>query len=250
MAKTYIGTMGWSYDHWEGNFYHEGIRPGEYLSEYAKHFNSVEVNSTFYRIPGNTTVENWVRQTPGDFLFAVKFPRAITHGISLLGEQEKLEVFLRNITMLGAKLGPLLLQFPAKFEAEDKGALRDFIQVLPEGHRYAIEFRHGSWFEKKVHYMLRDLGVSLVQVDHPWLPKAEIITSDFTYIRWQGDRKKIKGDIGHAERDRSQDIEAWAHKISSLLENSIDVFGYFSKFFSGHPPTDARQILKFLSSEG
>jgi uncharacterized protein YecE (DUF72 family) len=249
MAGAYIGTMGWSYDHWEGNFSPEDTGPAGYLSEYAKHFNSVEVNSTFYRIPRTTTVENWSRQTPDDFLFAVKFPRSLTHGRSLWDEPEKLEVFLGNIARLGAKLGPLLLQFPAKFTAEDQETLGDFIQALPEDHRYAVEFRHRSWFKEETQNMLRDLGVALVQVDHPWMPKAEVVTSEFTYIRWQGDRRNITGDKGRVERDRSQEIKKWTEKIHRLLEESVDIFGYFSKYYSGHPPTDARQLLKVLHLE-
>jgi uncharacterized protein YecE (DUF72 family) len=191
-------------------------------------------------------VANWRRQTPNDFKFTAKFPRAITHG-KLGDDPEKLSAFVERMSSLGSKLGPLLLQFPPNFNVERRDSLRDFLENLPEGHLYAVEFRHGSWLHEKVYEMLRDQGVALVQVGHPKMTMAETVTSDFTYIRWQGERGNVKGDTGRVERDMSGEIGNWAAKIREFQRESIDTYGYFGKFYSGHPPTDARKLLENLT---
>jgi uncharacterized protein YecE (DUF72 family) len=247
MADARIGTMGWSYGHWVGNFYPEGTGPADYLSEYSRHFGSVEIDGTFYRIPYKSTVDRWRQQTPDGFEFAAKFPKAITHGKKLGDEPEKLEIFIENISRLGEKLGPLLLQFPPKFRVEGFEALKDFLQTLPENRLYAVELRHRSWLEEKVYGMLRDMGVALVLVDHPRMPMIDVVTSNFTYIRWQGERREIMGDTGRVEKDRSEEIKGWAVKILGLLKRKTKVYGYFSKFYSGHPPTDAKMLIERLS---
>jgi len=247
MVETRIGTMGWSYDHWVGNFYPEGTDPGDYLSEYAKRFSSVEIDSTFYRIPYEETVEKWRRQTPNDFKFAAKFPRAITHGRKLGDDPGKLGAFIERVSSLGSKLGPLLLQFPPNFDVEKRDALRTFLENLPEGHLYAVEFRHRSWLNEKVYEMLRENNIALTLTGHPDMLMEHKVTSGFTYIRWQGERGKVRGDTGRVERDMSGEIGDWATRIRGFQKESIDVYGYFGKFYSGHPPSDARKLLESLS---
>jgi uncharacterized protein YecE (DUF72 family) len=247
MEKLRIGTMGWSYDFWTGRFYVSGINRSEYLSEYSKHFNSVEVNSTFYRIPSKTTVSRWHSQTPEDFVFSVKLPKAVTHSEGLAYSEEKLETFLRNISILGNKLGPLLIQFPPKFKVDEYEALKDFLYLLPDKYRFTVEFRHKGWFEDKVFKVLTESGVALVLTDGLSIHEIETTTSDFIYIRWEGDRKKVKGDLGRIEVDKSEKIAEWALRITKFLDDSLDVYGYFSKFYSGNPPTDVEQLLENIS---
>lgn len=247
MGGVHIGTMGWSYEFWVRNFYPDDISPSEFLVEYSKHFHTVEIDSTFYRIPSKMAVENWHSQTPEDFIFSAKFPRSITHGKGLRINGEKLYIFLRNILYLGNKLGPLLIQFPPQFKPREYQDLKEFLQSLPKRHLYAVEFRNRGWLEDKVYNMLRENGIALVLVDHPWMPSLEEVTSSFTYLRWQGDRRNVKGDRGRVERDRRENLRKWADRLESFLEKSIEVYGYFSKFFSGHPPTDAKQLLEHLS---
>ena len=248
MGKAWIGTMGWSYEHWVGNFYPSGATSGDLLTEYAKHFDNVEVNSTFYRVPYKSTVEDWKEKTPEGFIFAAKIPRAVTHGVELGDDWEKMEVFIENISLLGDKLGPLLIQLPPKYKPDRVENLGDFLASLPRGHRYAVEFRDRGWLDASVYERLEEYGVALVLVDHPWIPEAEVVTADFTYIRWQGDRKLVGGESGKVERDRSSDNERWAERIAKFLDESINVYGYFSKFYSGHPPTDAKLLLECLTS--
>ena len=244
MRKIHIGTMGWSYDFWKGNFYPEGAQ--ELLIEYAKNFDTVEINNTFYRIPSRDTVRNWKEEVPDDFIFSAKFPRKITH-IKMLQEcGEELDVFIDHISLLGDKLGPLLMQFPPAFKPEKTEILKDFLADLPENYRFAVEVRNKKWLDEKFYELLRDNGVALVLIDHPWMPEMNAITADFTYIRWEGDRNKIKGVIGKVEKDRSNDLKDWRIKIKGFLNESVEVFGYFSKSYSGYPPGDVRMLLEIF----
>jgi uncharacterized protein YecE (DUF72 family) len=244
MKKMHIGTMGWSYDFWLGNFYPAGSQA--LLTEYAKNFDTVEINNTFYRIPSRDTVRTWKNEVPGDFIFSAKFPRKITHIKMLQDCREELEVFVEHMSLLGDKLGPLLIQLPPSFAPEKSGILKDFLAGLPERCRFAVEVRNKKWLDEKFYDLLRDNGVALVLIDHPWMPQMNTITADFTYIRWEGDRNKIKGTLGKVERDRSEDIKDWGMKIKGFFEDSVEVFGYFSKSYSGYPPGDVRMLLDIL----
>jgi uncharacterized protein YecE (DUF72 family) len=241
--KIHIGTMGWSYDFWIGSFYPEGSQ--NLLTEYARNFDTVEIDNTFYRIPSMDVVKNWKEEVPNDFIFTAKFPQKITHIMMLQDCNEELEVFIEHISLLENKLGPLLIQLPPSFKPEKFGVLKDFLAALPE-RRFAVEVRNKKWLDEKFYNMLRDNGAALALIDHPWMPEMNSITADFTYIRWEGDRNKIKGMLGKVERDRSADIKDWAMKIKVFLEDSIEVFGYFSKFYSGYPPGDVRMLLDIL----
>ncbi|MCZ7394374.1 MAG: DUF72 domain-containing protein [Candidatus Methanoperedens sp.] len=244
MEKMHIGTMGWSYDFWIGNFYPEGSE--NLLTEYAKNFSTVEINNTFYRIPSRDTVRNWKEEVPQNFIFSAKFPRKITHIKMLQDCEEELPVFIEHMSLLGNKLGPMLIQLPPGFAPEKSGILKDFLTGLPKGHRFAVEIKNKKWLGDKFYDLLRDNGVALVLIDHPWMPEMSTITADFTYIRWEGDRNKIKGTLGKVERDRSEDIKNWGMKVKGFFEDSVEVFGYFSKSYSGYPPGDVRMLLDIL----
>jgi uncharacterized protein YecE (DUF72 family) len=238
--------MGWSYNQWVGNFYSLDTKPTEYLREYSKYFNSVETNTTFYRLPLRKTVRNWREVTSEDFVFSVKLPRAITH--QNLEDSNKLHVFFDIIEILDEKLGPILIQFPSRFKRAEIEKLREFLDNLPCYNRYAVEFRDKSWFNDKTYQLLQDHKISLVHVDHPWIPTTDEITSDFMYIRWHGDRRKVKGDSGEIESDKSENNTQWSKKIEEYLHNNLDVYGYVSKFYSGFPPTDVRELTQLISS--
>ncbi|MCL7413083.1 MAG: DUF72 domain-containing protein [ANME-2 cluster archaeon] len=239
MEKLHMGTMGWSYDFWKGNLYPEGSE--HLLTEYAKNFDTVEINTTFYRIPSRNTVRKWTEETPDGFIFSAKLPRKITHVKRLQDCQEEFEVFLEHMSLLGNKRGPMLIQLPPGFVPEMSGTLNDFLADLPEG-RFAVEVRNKKWLDEKFYGLLREHAVALVLLDHPWMPEMNMITADFTYIRWAGDRKKVKGTLGTVEKDRRKEIKDWAVKIKGFLDDSVEVFGYFSKYYSGYPPGDVRML--------
>jgi uncharacterized protein YecE (DUF72 family) len=240
MEKLHLGTMGWSYDFWKGNFYPEDSE--NLLTEYAKNFDTVEIDNTFYRIPSKDIVRKWAEETRDEFIFSAKFPRKITHVRMLQDCEEEVGVFIEHMSLMGNKLGPMLIQLPPGFGSEKSGILKDFLAGLPKG-RFAVEVRNKKWLDEKFFKLLRDNSIALVLLDHPWMPEMNTITADFTYIRWAGDRKKVKGTLGKVEKDRSKDILDWAVRIKGFLDDPIEAFGYFSKYYSGFPPGDVRMLL-------
>jgi uncharacterized protein YecE (DUF72 family) len=247
MFKLHVGTMGWSYSFWKGNFYPEMLASKEFLAYYAAHFDTVEVDSTFYRIPRTQSVLDWKEQTPAGFVFSLKFPQVITHVKMLENCQEETSVFLERVGMLKEKLGVLLLQFPYTFGTEHVTLLRDFLQNLPKEHRYAVEIRNRKLLSDGFYSVLRDNNVVLAWVDSPFMPKISEVTSDFIYVRWEGDRRRVNGTLGRMEVDRKTQIKAWADKLKPFLEEQTEVFGYFSKYYSGFPTSDAKDLLNVLS---
>ena len=246
MDRVHVGTMGWSYNFWAGNFYPEGTRPNEYLREYSKIFDTVEIDNTFYRIPSQTSLEKWNTQTPAGFLFSAKFPQIITHRKMLQDCESEVKLFLERISTLQNKLGPLLLQFPPSFGPEKTFLLRDFISRLPQKYKYAVEVRNKKMLNEKLYSVLRDNSIALTLTPILPVPETEQITTDFAYIRWEGDRRAVNGTLGKIEVDRTSDIHGWANSIMKLLEKTTQVFGYFSKYYSGHPPTDVKMLLESL----
>jgi uncharacterized protein YecE (DUF72 family) len=238
--------MGWSYNFWAGNFYPEGAKPSEYLGEYSKIFDTVEIDNTFYRIPSQTSLEKWDTQTPDGFLFSAKFPQIITHRKMLQDCESEVQLFLERISTLRNKLGPLLLQFPPYFGPEKILLLKDFLSKLPQKYKYAVEVRNKKMFNEKLYSVLRDNSIALTLTPILPVPETEQITTDFAYIRWEGDRRAVNGTLGKIEVDRTNDIHGWANSIARLLEKTTQVFGYFSKYYSGHPPTDVKMLLESL----
>jgi uncharacterized protein YecE (DUF72 family) len=244
MKNVHIGTMGWSYGFWVRNFYPAGIKPSEFLAEYSKHLGTVEVNNTFYRVPSESTLLKWRNQTPEGFLFSAKFPQVITHKKMLKECENEVEFFTKRISTLQEKAGPLLLQFPPAFGPKEAALLGDFLPKLPIRHRYAVEVRNRKLLGDKLYSLLRENRIALAI--SPLIPETQQITADFVYIRWEGDRRKVNGTLGKVEVDRTDDIRRWAQKIIRLLDETKEVFGYFSKYYSGDPPTDARQLVESL----
>jgi uncharacterized protein YecE (DUF72 family) len=236
--------MGWSYSFWKGSFYPEKLASKEFLAFYARQFDTVEVDSTFYRIPRKQSVIDWKEQTPSGFLFSLKFPQVITHIKMLENCQDETQVFLEHVSLLEEKLGPLLLQFPYTFGNEHVTLLRDFLKTLPKEHRYVVEVRNKKLLNDSLYSILREDNVALAWVDSPFMPPIYEVTSNFIYIRWEGDRRRVKGTLGRIEVDMATHIKLWTEKIKLLLDQQTEVFGYFSKYYSGNPTSDAHELLK------
>jgi uncharacterized protein YecE (DUF72 family) len=248
MSKVHVGTMGWSYDFWIGNFYTPATDASDYLTEYANHFDTVEVDNTFYRIPSEAIIKRWFDQTPSGFVFSLKFPRIITHVKILQDCEKETSVFIKNVSGLDDKLGPLLLQFPPMFKKNQLPLLEGFLANLPQKRRVAVEVRNRELLNDDLYSILRREEVALAWVEGPFIPPTDVITADFLYIRWEGDRRQINGLLGKVETDKHGEIKKWADRIGQLLDNSMEIFGYFSKYYSGHPPTDAKQLLRLLQT--
>jgi uncharacterized protein YecE (DUF72 family) len=247
MQNLHLGTIGFSYNFWKGKFYPNKTTPKDYLAYYASQFNTVEVDSTFYRIPTSQTVTNWKNQVPESFLFSFKFPQVITHVKMLKDCQYETEVFLDRVKLLGEKVGALLLQFPPNFGVEHLPDLEDFLQKLPKPHRYVVEVRNKSWLNQTFYSILKDDNIALVWADSPLMAEITELTADFLYVRWEGDRKKVNGTLGKTEADRTGDMKLEAEKIKPFLDKQKTVFGYFGKYYSGYPPSDITVLSNFLT---
>ncbi len=249
MSGYHIGTMGWSYSFWKSNFYPANMASDQFLQFYSKQFETVEVDNTFYRIPRQSTVLDWSKQTSKNFLFSLKFPQVITHIKRLRNCKQETSVFIERVAMLKEKLGALLLQLPSTFSSDENvTSLHDFLQTLPAGLRYAVEIRNEKLLSSNLYAVLRNNNVALAWVESPFMPQITEITSDFIYTRWEGDRKNVNGTLGKREVDKSASINAWAERLEKVAQDR-EVFGYFSKYYSGYPPSDVKDLLQNLRKE-
>jgi uncharacterized protein YecE (DUF72 family) len=246
LDRVHVGTMGWSYNFWVGNFYPKGTKSTQFLTEYSKHFDTVEIDNTFYRVPSKSSLEKWKEQTPTDFVFSAKFPQIITHRKMLKDCEQDVKFFTERMSVLENKLGPLLLQLPPAFGGKQFTLLKDFLPKLPKGHRYAVEIRNSQLLNSELFAILRENEVALAMVDSPFMPEINELTARFVYVRWEGDRKKVNGTLGRTEVDRTDETKKWAEKVKTFLGEANEVFGYFSKYYSGNPPSDAKQLVESL----
>ena len=247
-----LGTSSWSSQDWVGVFYPTGTAPVDFLSEYAKHFDTVEADSTFYRTPSAAMVRNWHARTPPGFQVAAKFPQVITHEKVLVDCADELSEFLKTMDLLGDKLGPLLLQFPyfnkqAFPQAQDFVArLSSFLAQLPRGCAYAVELRNKYWINSRFLDLLRARNIALALIDHPWMTpinqlvsKQDVVTADFAYLRWLGDRKGIEEKTKHWDSviiDRTHEMETWIPIIRKLLKRGVRILGFFNNHYAGFAP--------------
>jgi len=230
MGHVHIGTQGWNYDAWVGPFYPKGTRPANFLRTYGRAFETVEIDSTFYAIPPAATVEGWAERVPEGFVFALKMPRAITHEHALEGAWDLVNLFLARARLLGARLGPVLIQLGPEFGPSRRAALEGFLPRLPRDIRFAVEFRQASWIAPK-HLRL--------------LALAESPTADFAYLRWMGPDRAIE-DYTRVVVDRSHEIAEWAVVLAALAARVSAVHAYFNNHYQGHSPASARELQRLL----
>lgn len=245
MPRIYLGTQGWSYKDWVGPFYPPASRPGDYLSFYARSFNAVELDTTFYATPPASRVDLWLKATPDDFLFTAKLPRSITHDRHLQDSREEVAEFLRVMALLGPKLGAILVQMPPDFTIDERPALEAFLKLLPEEPRFALELRHRSWLEESTFDLLRRHGVAWTMVDHSYMPTQVELTTDFTYVRWLGDRRKIER-VHAVQIDRTADLDRWVDALETTASRVERLYGFVNNHYSGHSPADVRYLRRKL----
>jgi uncharacterized protein YecE (DUF72 family) len=224
-----IGCSGWNYQHWRnGVFYPPRLPPRRWLEFYAQHFDTVEVNATFYRLPRESAVANWARESPPEFLFAVKMSRYVTHIKRLRDLPPSIELFYSRIRPLvgSPKFGPMLWQLPGTFHRDDE-RLRQALEQLPAG-RHCFEFRHESWFVDDVYDLLRSHGVALVIGDTPTRPfQTRELTADWTFIRFH------RGTRGRNSNYSERELEEWAGRLEGWAERA-DVYAYFNNDWNGY----------------
>jgi uncharacterized protein YecE (DUF72 family) len=265
MTGLHIGTSAFTAAGWEGSFYPEGMKPADYLNYYAQKFDTVEVDSTYYRTPSEAMVKRWYAQTPKNFLFALKIVQTITHEKVLVDCDDDLKHFLAAADLLGEKLGPLLFQFPYfNKKAFPDGAaffsrLEPFLKKLPCGYRFAVEIRNKYWLVPKFADMLRARDIALALIDHPWMPrpreifaKMDPITADFTYIRLLGDRKGIEEKTETWDKtivDRKPELSEWVEIVRKVHQRRVQIFAYANNHYAGHAPATVRQLQEMLEKK-
>jgi uncharacterized protein YecE (DUF72 family) len=249
-----LGTQGWNYDAWVGPFYPPGTRTSEFLSVYARAFETVEVDSTFYAIPPAKTLRDWAAKVPPAFTFALKLPKEISHDKRLRDEDGLAPMFFDRARELGAKLGPILIQLGPDFGPGERPILAGFLSQLPADLRFAIEFRQRGWVEPDVLALLGDHNVAFALTDARWIPRATMLalaeqpTANFAYVRWMGPNRDIV-DYSHIQFDRSRELAAWTDRLQSLYERVDDVWGFANNHFAGHSPSTARELQKLIGQK-
>lgn len=239
VGRIFIGTSGFGYPHWRGNFYPEKLSPPSWLSFYSKHFSTVELNSPFYRLPSRKTFEGWQDRTPPEFTFAVKANRFITHIKRLKEVEEPVERFFDAVRGLGNKMGPILFQLPPSFKKNHE-RLEEFIELLLSGRRYAFEFRHESWFNKETCQILEKHGVALCYSDSPQYPAVFMDSTPFIYARFHG-RERLYSSCYSRE-----ELLEWAIKFKNCLKAGKDVYVYFDNDAEGYAIKNAKELSEMI----
>jgi uncharacterized protein YecE (DUF72 family) len=231
-GPIHIGTSGWHYGHWKGPFYPRDLPAGDFLSFYAQHFHTVEINNTFYQLPAEETVRTWRDTVEPHFVFSVKASRYITHMKKLKDPQEPVRRFLDRIATLGDRLGPILFQLPPRWHF-DRQRLRSFLQALPSGFRYTFELRDPSWLNEQAYDILAEHGAALCIYDLRGHVSPKEITADFVYVRLHGPYGAYRGSYS------AQDLAGWAGAFSTWASRGKEVFCYFDNDESGYAVQNA-----------
>jgi len=253
-ARIRVGTQGWNYDAWVGPFYPNGTRPADFLTIYARAFDTVEVDSTFYATPAVKTVQGWAQRTPDDFLFALKLPQEITHERRLRNIDDVAAEFFDRARELGPKLGPILIQLGPDFGPTELPAVAQLLPKLPRDMRFAIEFRQRGWIHDGVLALLAEHNVALTLSDGRWIQRKQMMnlvtrpTADFLYVRWMGVDQSIV-DYSRIQLDRTRDLENWTSVLWPYAEQGREVFGYVNNHFAGHSPSSARELQRLLGQQ-
>jgi uncharacterized protein YecE (DUF72 family) len=225
---VHVGCSGWVYPHWRELFYPKDVPQRAWLSYYAEHFDTVEINNTFYRLPKPTAVEGWAENSPPGFEFAIKVSRYMTHIKRLTMVERGMKRFYEPLGAFTGteKLGPLLWQFPPNFH-RDLERLADSMAQLPPG-RHAFEFRHDSWFTDEVYELLGRHGVALVIGDEAsrWVSTPHVRTADWTYLRFHHGKRGRQGNYSESE------IDTWARRIAQWRRET-EVYAYFNNDWQG-----------------
>lgn len=233
-----VGTSGYHYEHWRGVLYPEDAPADEWFAHYARAFDTVELNATFYRLPDAGTVDTWRESAPEGFLYAVKFSRYGTHMKHLKDPADVIRNFLEVVRRLEDRLGPVLVQLPPRWGA-DPGRLAAFLDAAPDDLRWAVEVRDPDWLRREVYAVLREAGAALcihdMIEDHP-----RELTADWTYLRYHGDA--YAGGYSH------QKLTAEAERVAGRLAEGLDVYAYFNNDVGGHAVSDAADLRRYVAS--
>jgi uncharacterized protein YecE (DUF72 family) len=248
--KLYIGTSGWSYSSWKGIFYPEKLEQKWWLPYYSEVFNYVEIDSTFYQIPSKNMVKLWDIRTPSHFRFSAKFPSIITHQKKFQDCEKELELFYDAMLPLKDKLLTLLIQFPPNFRVkEGLEALGKYDFFFDEMYRYAVEVRHPSWFSDLAYNFFKNNNISLTWNQLDTIQTPPIVTSDFVYLRFIGDRSINEKDFGTILKNRASEMLSWANRLNEVQEHEQDVEAALvaaNNHYAGYGPETSNIIREML----
>jgi len=240
-SKFFIGTSGFTYNHWRGVFYPEKLPQKKWLEHYAQYFDTVEINSSFYHLPRPSTCENWRKRVPENFLFSMKSSRFITHIKKLKNIEEPVKNFFDVILPLEKKLGPILFQLPPGMK-KDLSLLKNFIEKLPVGFSHVFEFRNNTWYDDDLFSLLDDTGVAFCIHDFPKRTSPCIVTGSFVYVRFHGAQQAYSSSYTDGE------LEIWARQLKEYSKTGKDVYIYFNNDIYGYAVENAK-TLKHLIGE-
>jgi len=241
-GKIFIGTSGWNYGHWKNDrFYPRSCPQREWLAYYARHFPTVEINNSFYRLPPPETFSAWRRQAPSGFVFAVKASRFITHMKKLRDPEESVKLFLTHSARLREKLGPVLFQLPPQMPVNPE-RLRDFVHVLKRRHRLrvAIEFRHPSWFTGEIYEIIDGAGWTICIADSFNLADDVPVLGKFCYIRRHGTTAR------YASCYSDEQLRQDAAFVTKTAERGRDVYVYFNNDAEAHAIRNAFTLRELI----
>lgn len=248
-----VGTQGWNYDAWVGPFFPPRTKSDEFLGQYSKIFDTVEIDATFYAPPTATSIASWLKKTPEGFSFSLKLPRRITHESRLRDCSDDLSVFCERARLFGGRLASILIQLPPDFGPSEFGVLDRFLAKLPDDIRFAIEFRDAGWLTERTHRLLASHRVALALVESEWLPREQVLaysekpTAAFTYLRWLGSRSIT--DHSRVQLARDDEFDQWAKGCAKICANVDLTLAYFSNFFQGHAPASAIRFQRLMGQD-
>ncbi len=237
-GRIFIGTSGWSYNHWRGVFYPEKLFTKEWFDYYGKRFDTVEINNTFYNLPASSVFKSWKKQAPAGFIYSVKANRYITHMKKLKSASGAVKKFFSRVNRLKENLGPVLYQLPPRWKC-DLQRLERFLKILPKGKIHVFEFRDNSWFEKEVFDMLDSYNASFCVHDMAGVNCPVEATGKTAYLRFHGPGAKYQG--GYTLKA----LKKWARWIVAQAKKR-DVYVYFNNDAEGHAVRDGTKLKALL----
>jgi len=237
-----IGTSGWYYDHWKELFYPTALAKSKWFEHYAKHFDTVEINNTFYHLPKEQTLQRWHDIALEGFLYAVKANRYITHIKRLKDAAEPLQLFFERVALLKNNLGPILYQLPPSLH-KNLDLLAGFIKLLPVKSPAAFEFRHESWYSDDTFELLRRSNAALCIHDMPGKESPRVVTAEMIYIRFHGTTGRYAGSYPKSA------LQKWATWLKEQAKAARNIYAYFNNDIHGYAIKNAKQLRELLSQD-
>ncbi len=240
VGTIYIGTSGWHYRHWLGPFYPEKLPASRMLEFYSRHFDTVELNNTFYRLPPESGLHTWRSTTPDRFCFSAKGSRFLTHMKKLKDPGVALERFFERVNLLRPKLGPLVFQLPPFWQI-DAERLESFLRALPPRHRYAFELRNPTWHTDAIYKLLRKHNAAFCVFEIAGFTSACHVTADFAYVRLHGPAGAYQGSYSHYQ------LQRWADRIHQWRQQLRAIYIYFDNDQAAYAVQNALSLKRLLA---